>query len=125
MTAPGMVPRGQRVSVETGLPYGDHQAMEATQKSAPMAKTDMQSNPAPAPTGGPPPDDTANLEPFGAPGDGRPITSGVDIGEGPGSEVLQRAPQRTTVSDDLLALAASDTSGVAAMLGIIAGRMGI
>lgn len=86
-----------------GLPYGQGQATMEQQTSAPMAAApatptmpDMPITPLMAPTERP----------------DEPITAGIDIGEGPGSEVMfDRQPQVTTLTDTMRNLIRFDPSG--------------
>ena len=83
-----------------GLPYGEGQATMEQQTSAPMAgqpaMPQMPITPLMAPTERP----------------NEPITAGIDIGEGPGSEVMMdRQPQVTTLADTMRNLIRFDPSG--------------
>lgn len=89
---------GQKLMAPTGMDYGQHQALLAQERTAPM----QQANPIPpapvpsGPSGGAPASPAgAPPTPFGAPTarPGEPVTAGVDIGAGPGSEVLPAVMQ--------------------------------
>ena len=126
VSGPGSLSRrtdGQVQSVPTGMPYGDHAALHAQESLAPMAATpdiptpDMGGGGAPAgPT--PPP-----VTPIGAPSQrpNEPVTHGVDIGAGGGSEVLPMEHQNLTytpgpMTQMLGQLSARDTTGVLSKL---------
>jgi len=79
----------QAAQYVSGLPYGEGQALMATQQSAPMSAAPQA--PAPAP-----------IVPLHAPsiGDGIPVTSGADAGAGPGMASLNLPSPATTNYQD-------------------------
>lgn len=111
----------QPIRVPTGLPYGDNQQLHASEALAPI--------PAVPPTPPPSAGMTATASsgatgpgytgvPFGAPTTrpDEPITAGVNIGAGPGTEILpvQHQPQYATagpMTQMLTRLSAADPSG--------------
>ncbi len=91
----------------SGLPYGQGQETYSNQVAAPMA-----GNPIPQNT-------LENVTPLFAPTNRRDevITSGVDIGDGPGSIALGRLPnQESTIKDIARSLTQYDVSGDSEML---------
>ena len=95
----------QPVSVPTGLPYGQNQALRAIEEAAPMQAA------APLPP----------VTPIHAPTDlpGSPVTAGAALGPGPGPEALFAGAQQQQGSPLVQALSkasASDPSGSLAML---------
>jgi hypothetical protein len=94
----------------SGLPYGQGQATYNQQTAAPMAGTPNIPNVAATPMQMP--------TPLGAPS-GRPnepITSGIDLGAGPGSSVLNLPTQEPTLASTLRKIAQFDNSGDAEMI---------
>lgn len=96
---------GQASTYISGLPYGQGQATMQQQQSAPMAK-------APVPTASAPDMNSiagvmAGITPLDAPsGDNRPVTDGVDMGPGRGTEALptsMQQDQRIQENADLIA----------------------
>jgi hypothetical protein len=90
-----------------GLPYGQGQATYDQQVAAPMA-----GNPIPQNT-------LEDLQPLFAPTSRKDekITSGIDIGDGPGSIALGRLPnQERTIKEIARDLAQYDVSGDSEML---------
>lgn len=83
---------GQKLMVPSGLPYGDRQGLQDQERTAAMYQVDpVQTPDVPAPRPNPPAGQSPyNGPPFGAPTQrpDEPITHGVDIGAGGGSEVL-------------------------------------
>src|SRR5690349_20735727 len=75
---------GQKIMTPTGLPYGEAGALEAQQKSAPLAQS--PSVPA-ADVGSGGPDIVGFGEPSQYPN--QPVTSGAAMGAGPGPEALR------------------------------------
>jgi hypothetical protein len=91
----------------SGLPYGQGQATYDQQVAAPMA-----GNPIPQNT-------LEDLQPLFAPTSRKneSITSGIDIGDGPGSIALGRLPnQEPTIKEIARGLAQYDVSGDSEML---------
>lgn len=118
---------GQVKAAPTGMAYGDHQQLMAQESTAPMSAnpstpTPNISAPQSAP-GGAPAQPGPPLVPLGAPSQrpNEPVTHGVDIGAGAGSEVL---PMQHTgafqaagpMTQMLGQLSASDQSGVLSTL---------
>lgn len=121
---------GQKLQAPTGMPYGDHQALLAQERTAPMSQSNSippSAVPAaPAGPGGTPPQLTPLDAPSARPGE--PITHGVDIGPGAGSEALPAAPavQPTGYLTGLLGqLSASDMTGALADLYLMAKQRGV
>lgn len=91
----------QKQMAPTGMPYGDQKGLLAQESMAPMAQADNLPSPPSmtAPVGQPSTAGPAagQFPDFGRPTErpDEPITSGVDIGPGPGSEALplQHQPQ--------------------------------
>lgn len=122
---------GQVQAAPTGMAYGDHQALMAQESTAPMSADPSTPTPnIPAPQraaasapGGAPAQPRQPITPIGAPSQrpNEPVTAGVDIGTGPGSEVL---PMQHTgafqaagpMTQMLGQLSASDQSGVLSTL---------
>jgi hypothetical protein len=104
------------------MPYGEHQALMAQERTAPMSQADSikpaNVPSAPPARGGAPPQLTPLDAPSARPDE--PITHGVDIGDGGGSDVIAAAsptrvqPGRMTAM--LAELASRDVSGVLASL---------
>jgi hypothetical protein len=91
----------------SGLPYGQGQATYDQQTAAPMAAASpMPSAPAAAPMEMP----TPLMAPTSRPNE--PITAGINMGAGPGSEVMMDRPSETkTITDTLRELIRFDPSG--------------
>jgi hypothetical protein len=98
---------GQASTYISGLPYGQGQATMQQQQSAPMAK-------APVPSASPMAPDMnllagamSDVVPLDAPSqDNRPVTDGVDVGPGSGSDALpfsMQQDQRIQENADLVA----------------------
>lgn len=97
----------QSATYMAGLPYGQGQQNYNNQVAAPMA-----GNPIPQNT-------LEDLQPLFAPTSRKDesITSGVDIGDGPGSIALGRLPnQEPTIKEIARSLAQYDVSGDSEML---------
>ena len=91
-----------------GLPYGEGQATYAQQTAAPMAAAE----PAPA---------APTLPPMLSLNDAtqrpdEPLTAGLDIGEGPGSEVMNVPNRSQSLVDTIRYLAQYDPSGDAELI---------
>lgn len=129
VSGPGSLSRrtdGQVKAVPTGLDYGDAKALHAQESTAPMAATpDVPpadvSGAASGPPGGAGP--LPSVTPIGAPTQrpDEPITHGVDIGPGGGSDVLpvEHQPQfvqQGPMTQMLAQLSARATTGVLAAL---------
>jgi hypothetical protein len=91
----------QPIRYISGMPYGEGQATYNQQASAPMAGTPVI--------------ESLSVTPLTAPSERKAesVLAGVDIGAGPGSEVLPPMPIKPTVSlaDTFKQLAAFDQSG--------------
>lgn len=118
-SGPGSLSRrtdGQVQAVPTGLPYGDASALQSQEGAAPMSATPSIPQPSPSDMAQPaapeaPPFDRASERPD------EPITSGVDIGEGPGADSLPAQHQIQTVQPGPMTtmlgqLSNMDTSGI-------------
>jgi hypothetical protein len=115
----------QSISAAPGQPYGDKKAEMAAQRIAPMGGSAPLPTP-PSPQGGdqaPPSMPAFTGVPLNAPTQrpGEPITHGVNIGPGAGSEALNlpapTGPQGTGAMSALLGrLSASDMTGALAPL---------
>lgn len=113
----------QVMSAATGMAYGDNQALMNQERVAPMAGTPNTPPMNVAPSPGAPAGPTYSGVPFGAPSQrpNEPITTGVDIGPGPGSEILPMQHQPTyqaqgPMTQMLAQLASRDQSGTLAQL---------
>lgn len=84
-----------------GLPYGQGQETYSNQVAAPMAGNTMQQMEMP----------TELTAPTSRPQE--PITSGIDSGEGPGSEALQLPAQQASLAATLQQLIQYDPTGEA------------
>lgn len=93
----------------SGLPYGQGQATMTQQTSAPMAGSP---NVAAAPAGGLAEGMLSPITPLSAPTErpDEPLTSGMDFGAGPGSEVLS-LPQDRSLSQILASMLEADPTG--------------
>ena len=137
--APGPIPltpgRSSRQPnrVPTGLPYGEATQLENAQRAAPLPGG---AQPVAQPQVNPRRQMLAQAiesarampndgQPFGAPSDrpNEPITAGVDVGPGPGSEVLGYNP-RTRVASTLRAIASATGDADIASLAELAGSQG-
>lgn len=113
-------PGAQTQAVPTGLPYGDHQTLVNQERTAPMSASATGPAPLALPTGGGGGGAPVQLPPFGeSQRPDEPITAGLDIGPGPGSEVLpvQHQPQyqaQGPMVRMLAPLAARDMTGALA-----------
>lgn len=85
----------------SGLPYGQGQETYSNQVAAPMAGNTMQQMEMP----------TELTAPTSRPQE--PITSGIDSGEGPGSEALQLPAQQASLAATLQQLIQYDPTGEA------------
>lgn len=100
----------------TNLPYGENAALQSQQRGAPMRQAD------PVPTASVVGLDQPSQRP------GEPVTSGVDIGPGPGSSALGPAAgggSYGSLADLLGQLSAADVSGTIASLVAQAHSLGI
>jgi hypothetical protein len=98
--------------------YGDGVAYDAAKSGAPLEraqKSPMLSQAPQVPAGGmPAPTGIGLFEPTQRPGE--PITQGVDVGAGAGSEVLAMAKSSEKLSDTLVKMLPYDTDGSIAIL---------
>lgn len=129
----------QALRAPTGMDYGDHQAMIASERLAPLAQATMPTPPSPAPTGGTAVAATGTPAapgyaggPFGAPSaqPNVPVTNGAAIGPGAGSEAMTlpqgSAPQTTGAMTQMLQkMSATDTTGVLGQLYQLARARGV
>jgi len=83
--------------------YGEGVETQAIQSGAPLSKT-ADVRPAPI------------TELFAMSDETRPITSGLDMGPGPGSEALMMGKSTVRLSDSLAAMLPFDTTGEIAVL---------
>lgn len=89
----------------SGLPYGQGQETYSNQVAAPMAGNPIPQMEMPTPL----------MAPTSRPSE--PITSGVDIGAGPGSEAIPKLPNRSyTIQDVIKNLIPYDPSGDAELI---------
>lgn len=116
---------GQKLEAPTGMPYGDHQALMAQERTSAMSQSPSVAPaqiPAPqeGPAGAPP-----ELPPLGAPTDrpDEPVTHGVAIGPGGGPEALMPGPMQPSAAAGtgqmtalLQRLSAADTTGILGQL---------
>jgi len=82
---------GQKMAIQaaSGQAYGAASAQKAAQSAVPIANQSMPMAQAPAPQNAPQGAPTAPVVPLNAPTDhGLPITHGMDIGPGAGSEAM-------------------------------------
>ena len=91
-----------------GLPYGEGQATYAQQTAAPMAAAE------PAPAAPTLPPMLSLNDPTQRPDE--PLTAGLDIGEGPGSEVMNVPNRSQSLVDTIRYLAQYDPSGDAELI---------
>jgi hypothetical protein len=100
----------------SGMPYGENTMDQQT--AAPMAGKpsvpSMQSMPMEMPT--------PLMAPSTRPNE--PITSGIDIGDGPGSEILNLPTQQPTLSSTIRKIAQFDPTGEAELLYAIISEYG-
>ena len=95
------------------IAYGEGVETEAIKSGAPLAKTgDVKGMPASEVRSVA----TQPTELFAMSDETRPITSGLDRGEGPGSEALMMAKSSVKTSDTLAKLLPFDTDGSIAIL---------
>lgn len=101
---------GQGAKYIPGLPYGQGQETYNQQTAAPMsAGTPMPSAPS-TPMEMPSPLNAPTARP------NEPITSGIDLGAGPGSGVMGLPTQQPTLATTLRKIAQFDNTGEAEML---------
>lgn len=107
------------------LPYGDGAELATQQAGAPMARTAKPGSGGSTPTAGAGPDILGLDAPSARPDE--PVTAGVDIGPGPGSEALPTAMQAPTgeLTNLIYQLAATDRTGALAAFGAEAMRRGL
>ena len=115
----------QKIMTPTGLPYGEAGALDAQQHAAPLSQSPSV---APADPGGGGPALPGMLDPSTRPDE--PVTAGVDIGAGPGSEALARpygsvSESYGPLSTLLAGIAGSDSTGALASLLMEAQRRGV
>jgi hypothetical protein len=92
-----------------GLPYGQGQQTYSNQVAAPMAGNSMAGNPMPAiemPT--------ELMSPTQRPNE--PITAGIDIGDGPGSEIMNLPNTKEPISIIMRKIAQFDPTGEAELI---------
>lgn len=94
-----------------GLPYGQGQETYNQQTAAPMSGGSPMPS---APEAATMPMPSPLMSPTGRPNE--PITSGIDLGAGPGSEVLNLPNQQETLATTLRRIAQFDNSGDAELL---------
>ena len=95
----------QPATYMAGLPYGQGQQNYDNQVAAPMAGNPIPQMEMPTPL----------MAPTSRPNE--PITSGVDIGDGPGSEIRKRLPNPSyTIQDVIKNLIPYDPSGEAELI---------
>lgn len=115
----------QKIMTPTGLPYGDAGALEAQQRSAPLAQ--QASVPTADVSGQAGPDLVGFGEPTQLPD--QPVTSGAPLGDGPGPEALRGGLNPVSsygpLADMLSQLSASDATGSLAALMMEAQRRGL
>jgi len=100
----------QPVQQYTGGTYGNNKAMTEQQTGAPLAG---KPTPAPTPMSMPP------MTPLGAPSQRptEPITSGINMGDGPGTEVMRNMPNTApNFMDTIKYLIQFDQSGDAELI---------
>lgn len=95
----------------SGLPYGQGQETYNQQTAAPMSGGSPMP---PAPAGMPMELPTPLMAPTARPNE--PITSGIDLGDGPGSGALNLPNQQPTLATTIRKIAQYDTSGDAELL---------
>ena len=95
----------QPATYMAGLPYGQGQQNYDNQVAAPMAGNPIPQMEMPTPL----------MAPTSRPNE--PITSGVDVGDGPGSEIRKRLPNPSyTIQDVIKNLIPYDPSGEAELI---------
>ncbi len=95
----------QPATYMAGLPYGQGQQNYNNQVAAPMAGNPIPQMEMPTPL----------MAPTSRPNE--PITSGVDVGDGPGSEIRKRLPNPSyTIQDVIKNLIPYDPSGEAELI---------
>jgi len=95
----------QPATYMAGLPYGQGQQNYDNQVAAPMAGNPIPQMEMPTPL----------MAPTSRPNE--PITSGVDVGDGPGSEIRKRLPNQSyTIQDVIKNLIPYDPSGEAELI---------
>jgi len=92
-----------------GLPYGQGQQTYSNQVAAPMAGNSMAGNPMPAMEM-----PTELMAPTQRPNE--PITAGIDIGEGPGSEIMNLPNTKQPLSTIMRKIAQFDPTGEAELI---------
>jgi hypothetical protein len=92
-----------------GLPYGQGQQTYSNQVAAPMAGNSMAGNPMPAMEM-----PTELMAPTQRPNE--PITAGIDIGEGPGSEIMNLPNTQQPLSTIMRKIAQFDPTGEAELI---------
>lgn len=95
-----------------GLPYGEGQATYSQQTAAPMAAAEPTPMPMPTPL----------MAPSARPNE--PITSGIDMGDGPGSDSLNLPTTQPTLASTIRKIAQYDNSGDAELLYAIISEYG-
>lgn len=88
----------------SGLPYGQGQETYSNQVAAPMAGNTMQQMEMP----------TELMAPTNRPNE--PITAGIDIGEGPGSEIMNLPSTKEPISVTMRKIAQFDPTGEAELI---------
>lgn len=133
VSGPGRYSRrtdGQVISTAPGQGYGDAKQQALQQQTAPMGAAQPLPKPPdmPSPETQAPPAPAFSGTPLGAPSQlpGQPVTHGVNIGAGAGTDALQLgpfgqsngrfAPANGSMTKMLSQLAATDTTGVLADL---------
>ena len=120
VSGPGSLSRrtdGQVQAVPTGLDYGAASALQSQESVAPLAATPNVPTPTPTQMAGAAPEPPPFDRPRELPSE--PITQGVDLGPGDGSEILPSQHQTPTVQPGpmmtmLAGLSQTDTSGILA-----------
>jgi hypothetical protein len=92
-----------------GLPYGQGQQTYSNQVAAPMAGNSMAGNPMPAMEM-----PTELMAPTQRPNE--PITAGIDIGDGPGSEIMNLPNTKQPLSTIMRKIAQFDPTGEAELI---------
>ena len=98
---------GQKMAIQaaSGQAYGAASAQKAAQSAVPIANQSMPMTQGSAPQGAPQGAPASPVVPLNAPTDhGLPITHGMDMGPGAGSEAMAPAPMKNDVSIQALAL---------------------
>jgi hypothetical protein len=117
VSGPGKYAKRTDISYQSES-YGDGVAYDAAKSGAPLAraqKSPMLSQAPQVPAGGmSAPSGIGLFEPTQRPGE--PITQGVDVGAGAGSEVLAMAKSSEKLSDTLVKMLPYDTDGSIAIL---------